>query len=140
MSTTDGTSVLNNLREAVGAGAGGRAFGEPVAQGGVVLLPVAKISGLAAGGGGTGPADQSGQPEGSGGGFGTSVKGLGVFILKDGKVSWRPAIDVNRIVLGGQLVAITALLVVRGILRDRTARRGGRNAGRGAPRARSSPH
>jgi len=25
---------------------------------------------------------------------------------------WRPAIDVNRIILGGQLVAITALLTI----------------------------
>ncbi len=33
--------------------------------------------------------------------------------------SWEPALDVNRIVLGGQLVAIVALLVLRSIVRRR---------------------
>jgi hypothetical protein len=32
---------------------------------------------------------------------------------------WEPAIDVNRIVLGGQLVAIVALLVLRTFLKRR---------------------
>jgi len=46
-----------------------------------------------------------------------SATAVGVFVLKDGKVSWHPAIDVNRIVLGGQLVAVVALLVARSVLR-----------------------
>jgi len=36
--------------------------------------------------------------------------------VRDGDVSWRPAVDVNRVILGGQLVAITALLVLRPVL------------------------
>src|SRR4051812_23466042 len=114
--TTDDTGVLDTLRRAVDTSTAGRVFGEPVTQDGVILLPVAKVSGGGGGGGGTGPV-KDGSPPGSGGGFGTSAKGLGVFVLRDGKVSWHPAIDVNRLVLGGQLVAITALLVARSVLR-----------------------
>ena len=39
-------------------------------------------------------------------------------------VRWVPAVDINRIVLGGQIVAIVGLLVVRAIIRARRARRG----------------
>jgi hypothetical protein len=35
-----------------------------------------------------------------------------VFAVHNGEVKWRPAIDANRAILGGQLVAITALLTV----------------------------
>jgi hypothetical protein len=44
---------------------------------------------------------------------------VGAFFLKDGKVSWRPAVDVNKIVLGGQVVAIVALLTIRAIVKSR---------------------
>jgi len=40
----------------------------------------------------------------------------GVYVIRDGDARWRPAVDVNRIVLGGQLVAITALITLRPIL------------------------
>ncbi|WP_127507992.1 spore germination protein GerW family protein [Actinoplanes solisilvae] len=120
VTSAEGTDVLGSLRAAVTENGAGRVFGAPVAENGTVLLPVAKISGGAGGGGGSGPAGE-GRPEGSGGGFGTTARGLGVFVLRNGKVSWHPAIDVNRIVLGGQIVAITALLVVRGLLRQRRA-------------------
>jgi uncharacterized spore protein YtfJ len=111
--------VLDTLRKAVDGASAGRVFGEPVTQDGIILLPVAKVAGGGGGGGGTGPT-RSGSPEasGSGGGFGTSAKGLGVFVLKEGKVSWHPAIDVNRVVLGGQIVAVVALLVARSVLHD----------------------
>jgi len=40
----------------------------------------------------------------------------------DGEVAWRPAVDVTRIALGGQMIALVALLVLRGAIR-RLARR-----------------
>jgi hypothetical protein len=45
-----------------------------------------------------------------------------VFVIGNGAVRWRPAIDVNRVVLGGQLVAITALLTVRLLVKLRARR------------------
>ena len=55
--------------------------------------------------------------EGSGGGFGYGATPAGVFVIKDGDVRWQPAIDVNRIVIGGQIVAVVLLLTIRAILK-----------------------
>jgi uncharacterized spore protein YtfJ len=114
------TVVLDRIRDIVDGASAGRVFGEPISHEGVVVLPAAKVSGGA--GGGTGPAD-SGQQSGTGtgGGFGISAKALGVFVIREGgKVQWQPAVDVNRIVLGGQLIAVTALLLVRAIVKARS--------------------
>ena len=35
-------------------------------------------------------------------------------------MTWKPTIDLNRIVLGGQIVAIVALLTIRSIVKART--------------------
>ena len=40
----------------------------------------------------------------------------GVFVITGDDVRWQPAVDVNRIVLGGQIVGIVFLLVLRSIL------------------------
>ena len=50
---------------------------------------------------------------------GSPSKPAGMFVIRDGDAEWRPAIDVNRIMIGGQLVAIVALLVLRSVLRRR---------------------
>jgi hypothetical protein len=57
------------------------------------------------------------QGRGSGGGFGLAARPVGAFVIKDGAVTWRPTIDVNKIVLGGQMVAVVALLTARTILK-----------------------
>jgi hypothetical protein len=38
-------------------------------------------------------------------------------------VRWRPVVDVNKIILGGQVVAVVALLTVRAIARMRYGKR-----------------
>jgi uncharacterized spore protein YtfJ len=126
--------VMNALREVVDSASAGRVFGEPISHAGVIVLPAAKVGGGA--GGGTGPAEEGREPGGTGGGFGMSAKPLGVFVIReDGKVQWQPAIDINRVVVGAQIVAFTALLVLRAFLKARGAggmrRRGAlRSAGR----------
>jgi uncharacterized spore protein YtfJ len=94
----------------------GRVFGEPIQHGDTLLVPVARIRGGAGGGGGTGGTAQE---TGSGGGGGFDAQPAGVFVVKGGSVSWQPAVDVTRIVIGGQLVAIVVALAVRSILRRR---------------------
>jgi uncharacterized spore protein YtfJ len=94
----------------------GRVFGEPIHHGDILIVPVARIRGGAGGGGGTGATETE---QGSGGGGGIDAKPAGVFVLKEGSVSWLPAVDVTRIVLGGQLVGVVIALVVRSILRHR---------------------
>jgi uncharacterized spore protein YtfJ len=91
-------------------------FGEPYEKDGATIIPAARIQGGAGGGSGE---DPQGQGKGSGSGFGITTRPVGAFIIRDGQVSWRPAVDVTRIVLGGQMVAVVALLTVRTILKAR---------------------
>jgi uncharacterized spore protein YtfJ len=91
-----------------------RVFAEPVEKDGVTVIAVATVGG---GGGGGGGKDKDGQ-EGEGGGFGIGAKPAGVYTIKDGKVRWVPAVDVNRLFTVVGAVVITFL-----ISRSRTARR-----------------
>ncbi|HEY8170416.1 MAG TPA: sporulation protein [Candidatus Limnocylindria bacterium] len=86
-------------------------FGEPIERDGVVYLPAAKVRG---GGGGGGDKEGNG-----GGGFGLTAKPAGMYVIRNGDAEWRPALDINRIVLGAQVVAIVALLVLRSIVKAR---------------------
>jgi uncharacterized spore protein YtfJ len=109
-----------------------RVFGEPYERDGVTVIPAARIQGGAGGGGGEGPA---GQGKGSGSGFGLTARPVGAFVIREGRVSWQPAIDVNRMVLVGQIVVVVALLTVRTIVRARVrAKRVDLRAARHAPR------
>jgi uncharacterized spore protein YtfJ len=95
-----------------------RVYGEPIERDGVLVIPAARIGGGA--GGGSGEGTKEGQEgTGTGAGFGVGARPVGAFVVRDGDVTWQPAIDVTRIVLGGQIVAIACLFVVRSILRAR---------------------
>ena len=97
-----------------------RVFGDPYERNGVSIVPAATIRGGGGGGQGEGNVpDGPGSGSGSGGGFGMSAKPAGVYVISGNDVRWQPAVDVNRIILGAQVVAIMVLLVVRGALRRR---------------------
>ncbi len=106
--------VLDRAREAMSVK---RVFGEPYEKDGVAVIPVAKVRGGAGGGGGEGPEGQGG---GSGSGFGMTARPVGAFVIKGGEVAWRPAVDVNRIVLGAQVVTIVALFTIRAVVKARS--------------------
>jgi len=97
-----------------------RVFGEPYERNGVTVIPTASIRGGAGGGRGEGatPAGAA-SGSGSGGGFGLIAKPAGVYVIDGNKVRWQPAVDVNRIILGGQIVTIVLLFVLRGVRRRR---------------------
>jgi uncharacterized spore protein YtfJ len=90
-----------------------RVYGEPIERDGVLIIPAAKVGGGGGGGVGEGTDENSRQGSGTGTGFGIGAKPVGVFVVKNGEVTWQPAVDVTRIVLGGQIVAIVALLTIR---------------------------
>jgi uncharacterized spore protein YtfJ len=94
-----------------------RVFGEPYEKDGVTVIPAARIQGGAGGGSGE---DADSQGRGSGSGFGVTARPVGAFIIRDGDLNWRPAVDVNRIILGGQVVVVVALLTVRAIVKARS--------------------
>src|SRR5512143_2659570 len=84
-----------------------RVFGEAYESHGLTVIPVAAVRG---GGGGGGGEDER-QQVGAGAGVGVVARPVGVFVVDGQTVRWEPAVDVTRIVLGGQLVAVAALLV-----------------------------
>ena len=95
-----------------------RVFGEPIAHNGVTVIPVATIMGGA--GGGQGESGQGEEErEGSGGGFGLVARPAGVYVIAGDRVTWQPALDLNRVILGGQVVAIVLLLTIRAVARAR---------------------
>jgi uncharacterized spore protein YtfJ len=93
-----------------------RVFGDPYEKNGVTVVPVARLLGSAGGGGGE---STDGGPTGSGSGFGLTAQPVGMYVIRDGDVQFRPAIDVNRMILGGQVVAIVALITLRTIFKRR---------------------
>ncbi len=80
-----------------------KVFGEPYDKGGVTVITAASVAGGVGGGGGSDEHGQSGQ----GGGYGVAARPAGVYLIKDGTVAWRPAVDVNRLfaVLGAVVIA-----------------------------------
>ena len=102
----DPQALLQRVEEAMTAR---RVFGDPVQIEGVTVLPVATVGG--GGGGG-----QKGEHDG-GVGFGLGVQPAGVFVIRDGDAKWRPALNLNRVILGGQLVGLAAILTFGSVFR-----------------------
>jgi uncharacterized spore protein YtfJ len=75
-----------------------RVYGEPVERDGVTVIPAAAVRGGAGGGG-----DNEGN---GGGGFGLAARPIGAYVIQDGSVRWRPAVDVNRVLLLGAAVVL----------------------------------
>ena len=94
-----------------------RVFGDPYERNGVTVIPAARVQGGAGGGGGEGP---EGQGKGSGSGFGLNARPVGAFLIRGDEVTWRPAVDLNKIVLRAQVVAVVALLTIRAIVKARS--------------------
>jgi uncharacterized spore protein YtfJ len=96
-----------------------RVYGDPYEKDEVTVIPAARVQGGAGGGGGEGP---EGQGAGTGGGFGLTARPAGAFVIRGGDVDWRPAIDVNKIIMGGQLIAAAGLLLAVTVVRKRQRR------------------
>ena len=94
-----------------------RVFGEPVERDGVTVIPVAKVQGGGGGGGGEGP---EGQGKGSGGGFGLIARPVGAYVIRGQKVSWQPALDLNRLLVGVQVLALLGVLTIRTVMKARS--------------------
>lgn len=83
-----------------------RVFGTPIERDGVTVIPAARVVG--GGGGGTDEGKGGDGDGGGGGGFGVHARPAGVLIVhRDGSVKWKGFIDLNRVILGGQIVGIS---------------------------------
>lgn len=116
----DMEQVLDQVREQVGPK---HVFGEPIREGEMVLVPVAKVRGGGGGGSGGPGTGGDGKASGQGLGFGLAAIPTGAFLFRRGELSWQPAIDVNRLILGAQIVAGLALLTFGSAWRMRMMRR-----------------
>lgn len=106
-----------------------KVFGEAYERDGTLVVPVAKVWGGTGTGYGYGvgslgdgaqapgdgsPAatpDAGGEGAGGGGGYGMSVRPLGVYVVGPEGARWHPALDLNKVILGGQAVAVVLALV-----------------------------
>jgi uncharacterized spore protein YtfJ len=121
----DVNEVMNHARDAMTVK---RVFGDPYEKDGVTVIPVASVMGGAGAGGGTGVGPRTGSASeeagaegaadsGYGMGYGLRATPAGVYVIKDGEVEWKPALDTSRLALRRAGVAIVALLVFRSIVR-----------------------
>jgi uncharacterized spore protein YtfJ len=109
----DVEKVLAQARDAITVK---RVYGTPYEKDGLTLIPAAVVGGGGGGGGGEG---SEGESKGAGAGFGLGARPVGAFVIKDGSVTWRPVIDLNRVILGAQIVAVIALLTIRSAAKRR---------------------
>ena len=86
-----------------------RVFGDPIERDGVMLIPVANVMGAF----GTGAGNP---PSSAGGGFGLRATPAGMYVVDHGRVRWEPALNLNAVILGGQLVAIVLVLTLRELM------------------------
>jgi uncharacterized spore protein YtfJ len=84
------TDVVSEAKSAMRAS---EVFGAPYEKNGITIIPAAKISGGAGGGG------NEGDPQAGGVGFGVSSRPVGAFVIKGGDVRWEPALDLNRVIV-----------------------------------------
>ncbi|SEG97194.1 Sporulation protein YtfJ (Spore_YtfJ) [Nonomuraea solani] len=116
-------NIMELLEESKDAATVKRVFGDPIQHGDITVIPVARVTQGGGGGQGQGKGEKGDEGGGSGGGFGFGATPAGVFVLKNGDALWRPAVDVNRIVIGGQFVAVVLLLTLRTIFKRRRRKR-----------------
>jgi len=80
-----------------------RVFAEPYEKNGTTVIAAARVQG----GGGGGGGHEGDSQEGEGGGFGMAARPAGAYVVRDGKVTWQPAVDPARI-----LATVAAVLIV----------------------------
>lgn len=108
-----------------------RVFGEAYEKDGWTVVPVATILGGSGSGGGTGSDPRRGGDHGDGGAYGTGgggglaarVRPVGVYVIGPDGVHWKPALDLNKVILGGQLVGMVLGSSLALVLAVRSRRR-----------------
>lgn len=106
--------MMNEARDAITVR---RVYGEPIERGDATLVPAAAVMGGAGGGEGG-----EGEAQGSGSGFGVRARPIGAYVIRDGEVSWRPAVDVMRVIMSGMVFAGMAMLMVMRAMSKRSPR------------------
>lgn len=93
------SETMSGVRDSMSVG---RVFGSAYEVDGATIIPVARVMG---GGGGGGGDDDEKSAGGFGTGFGIRAHPVGVYEIRDGHTEWKPAVDVNPLAKGGQVLA-----------------------------------
>ena len=92
-----------------------RVYGEPYEHNGLAVIPAAAVLG-----GGGGGGSEQGEHSDGGGGFGVQARPVGAYVIRGEQVSWQPAVDLNRVIFGCQLLGLAAILLThRRLMRRR---------------------
>jgi len=83
-----------------------KVYGEPFEKDGLTVIPAARVMGGSGGGIGQ---DEGGQ-QGEGGGFGLVARPAGAFVIREGEISWRPAVDPTTVIAAAAAIAIVAIV------------------------------
>ena len=81
-----------------------RIYGDPVERDGVTIVPAAVVMG------GTGGGDEGGN---GGVGLGLAGRPAGAWVISDGEVTWKPAIDVTRLAAIAAVAYVAVRLLTR---------------------------
>lgn len=88
-----------------------RVFSAPVERDGTTVITAAAVRGGGGGGGGGGENARGEEGTGEGLGFGMSARPVGAYVIRDGEVAWKPAVDVTRIAIAADLVLVMLFLL-----------------------------
>ena len=89
-----------------------RVFSDPIQQDGVTIVTAAAVRG----GGGM---RQGANGAGNRSGLGVVARPVGAYVIQGSRVKWKPAFDLSRVVFRGQMVVLSALLVLGWVLTSR---------------------
>jgi uncharacterized spore protein YtfJ len=87
-------------------------FGDPVKEGKLTIIPVAKTSVKGGGGGGSGEEKTKGKGGGIGLGLMVKTTPMGYIKVKDGKAEFVEIIDKSKIMMGGLILGGIVLLIL----------------------------
>jgi len=107
------TQVLGEARDALSAT---RVYAEPFIKNGTTVIPAAAVRGGAGGG-------EAQEGKGESGGFGLSAHPTGAWVIQGEDVRWKPAVDVTRIAILGEVVGLFGLFAWRSVALARARRR-----------------
>jgi uncharacterized spore protein YtfJ len=111
--------VIQRLRELMTID---KVYGTPIEKGSMTLIPVASIR-IGGGGGGGGGGDDHASGSGEGAGFGAVARPVGVYVIEEGNIRWKPALDIVRLVVVTNLTAVAYFFFTWRIERARARRK-----------------
>jgi len=94
-----GKEILDRTLKAMTAST---VFGTPHTQGDITVIPAATVRG----GGGGGVGSRNGEENGEGAGFWLHAHPAGALTITGDKVAWKVPFDLNKVILGGQVVGV----------------------------------